>query len=246
LRFQPLRGIIFVAPLVFAAAATLVAANPAAAEAPHRAKALVLARAVFSGDSMAEGMGRIMQAKVKETLGADPRIQEQERAHPGLIEAIAARVRTVITEGTRASVPVLWERLANVYAARLIDAQIDDEMTFISGPVGQKLAARFADEALNVDPDALAQRASSGRTEDAALEAVAGLSGEELEALSHFAHTPAGAALFAADDEARAVRIQWSRETTDALKPRAEDAIVSTAETFLGPRPAKMQSRRQH
>ncbi|WP_343528227.1 DUF2059 domain-containing protein [Sphingomonas sp.] len=74
-------------------------------------------------------------------LAADPKMQARERAHPGIVRAIAQAVQPLRARSMHERMPILWGRQAAIYGAAFSDAELVALNRFYASAAGQALIA---------------------------------------------------------------------------------------------------------
>ncbi|MDB5679291.1 DUF2059 domain-containing protein [Sphingomonas bacterium] len=137
-----------IAALLFAAVSmapqvTAPVAPPivASADSIRHGKAVELAKLLNPESRLIDPSGDDYVANTKAVLIARGKLNDLEAQYPGVIEAmLRASVSTMNTQ-TRRRVPVLWDRLADIYMAAFTSAELDQMLTFYGSPTGQRMMA---------------------------------------------------------------------------------------------------------
>src|SRR3546814_15833094 len=72
-------------------------------------------------------------------VAANPDLAEREVEYPGIIKRLIEAMRPEIERQVIDGLPVLWDRMAAVYAGALTDPEMREMLAFYRSPTGQWL-----------------------------------------------------------------------------------------------------------
>lgn len=210
----------------------------------RRAKALMLVQIVVREDMVKAGDPRNL-ASWRALFSSLPAYVSLEQRYPGAIDAIADAVEPVVSAQRSRRLPQLRERLADLYAANLTSAELDQSIAFYSSSTGRKFVAlflgkmgadaRIADIRKNpeVGPglDAIMSDMRA-----AAPSVLAGLSPSEKASLRVFSHTSACAKYRVLAPQVQLLQLAWKRESTPEDKKEMADVIRATIAKIKQPK----------
>ena len=236
------------AALALAAGAPLAAAEtpvPAQAAKPVSASATALAEVVVPADRYTEIEVSVTRqgliAAFAQELGADWQTQ-----YPGLLEAIWKDTEPEVRRLSARSRPMLMQRLAALYTARLTESEMNILAAFYRSPTGQKMI-RVMDEQADYSPmlnDMLAHdkgevsaQALRSTHESGKARLIEQLSEADKTALVELARRLPIAKMRAVGAEVQRLTVEWINEPDPETEARLERVMAAAAERYYEEHP---------
>ena len=241
------RRLLLAAALVFTTLplTAVPAVLPENAQAAHRQKALALAQTVQSQEIAIEGSMAVIDGQMVDAMMANPDVKKLEAAHPGVLQAMWDGAKPIMRQQLASSLPDLWQRLADVYAAHLTDAQIDATTAFFRTPTGHKFLLQM-NKRVDVRPMVADAASTGGKVRQqtfesgaagAATEAFADMSAAERAEIARFLATDAGKALGPVAPDVTRTGMEWMNRTDSQGQAAIGAAMKAALERFLKQHP---------
>jgi Uncharacterized protein conserved in bacteria (DUF2059) len=142
-------GGVIVALLMALAATPQVAAAPMPPPASlptdtvRRSKALELARLLNPESSVIDESGDEYVKATRQLLIARGKLNDLEARYPGVIEAMLRASVATMNAQMHKRVPVLWDRMADIYLDAFSMPELDQLLAFYGSPTGQRIMTSF-------------------------------------------------------------------------------------------------------
>lgn len=243
-----------VAAMVAMGAPTVAWANDMAASASVQADARVaLGReiaALLNSEAITVAQTRRMfDTTMPDLFGKDPNLAMLEKQYPGIIRHMVDSARPVILDNVTAQLPVLWDRLAPVYAEALTETEMRESLAFYRSPTGVWLIDTMANNAdftkamgrMMQDPDGKLQAVDlKAGAVDASMGAlVKGMNADRMGAVMAFVTTPAGRKMRSIQPQLLEISTDWANESDPDTDARVGKIVGDSLTKFIADHEAK-------
>ena len=232
--------------LMLAAVQAVPAASPpppppvSKAEVPaldaRHAKALELAQLLASEDSVVRQNDDQYVKVTSGVLLAQRNMPELEVKYPGVIDAMARASLPVVEAQLQRRLPLLWDRLSDLYLANFTVSELDQAANFYSSPTGRKvitglrtqMKADAVGAELRKDPRAAVSVGAVRRDVQATVPGILKtLTPKEQAALLAFSRTSTFSKIQSIGPQTQQLQITWTRETTPEETKEISDSMLA-------------------
>lgn len=219
---------------------------PASAAAPAQgslALGVEIASLLNNADSTSRQMVKLFDETMPSTLAANRDLAALEAEYPGIIKRMIEAMRPEVERQVIGGLPVLWDRMAAVYAGAMTDAEMREMLAFYRSPTGQWLI-----ESIGEGADLSKLMANLLENENASitsgdLNAVVTASVErdlkrtltkerERDILRMYA-SPAGRKITALNPKLLEIGAAWSNESTPEEDARLSEIVEGVVAEFM-------------
>ena len=181
-------------------------------------------------------------------MGENPNLAPVEKQHPGAIAYVIAAARPVIEKAMNDRAPLLYDRLAQIYATNLTEAELQEMLAFYRSPAGIWLIRQVAQ---GMDMSALFNRAmadpdtkvTSGDVvsaqQDAVISSFPQMPAEHRAAMMRLATRPALAKLGRINPLLAAAAAEWANGAPPELQTQVNNAMIGAMQRYVAEHPAK-------
>lgn len=202
-----------------------------------------MASLLNDAESTNRQMVKLFDETMPSVLAANPDVAELEAEYPGMIKRMIEAMRPEIERQVRDGLPVLWDRLAAVYAGALTDAEMREMLAFYRSPTGQWLIESIAE---GVDLSKL--MTNMLENEDAAItsgdlktvindsverDLKRGMTKERERDIRRMYATPAGRKTVALNPRLLEIGAAWSNESTPEDDARLNEILEGVIAEFM-------------
>lgn len=243
-----------VAAMVAMGAPTVAWANDMAVSASVQADArMALGReiaALLNSEAITVAQTRRMfDTTMPDLFGKDPNLAMLEKQYPGIIRHMVDSARPVILDNVTAQLPVLWDRLAPVYAEALTETEMRESLAFYRSPTGVWLIDTMANNAdftkamgrMMQDPDGKLQAADlkAGAVDASVGALVKGMNADRMGAVMAFVTTPAGRKMRSIQPQLLEIITDWANESDPDTDARVGKIVGDSLTKFIADHEAK-------
>lgn len=192
---------------------------------------------------------RMFDTTMPDLFGKDPNLAMLEKQYPGIIRHMVDSARPVILNNVTTQLPVLWDRLAPVYAGALTETEMRESLAFYRSPTGVWLIDTMANNAdftqamgrMMQDPDGKIEAADlKAGAVDASMGAlIQGMNADRMRAVMAFATTPAGLKMRSIQPKLLAISTDWANESDPDTDARVERIVGDSLTQFIADHEAK-------
>lgn len=216
------------------APATAIAAAEAVSVEQDQSAWAELARTVAPDTAMADG-GETMLASLIQGMRADPGISKMESAFPGMLDAIGATLRPLVTQEARIAAPLYQADLTNFYRAHLTAEEAATVAHFVQSPAMTHFSAEIAKNrsAASMSRDALAGADISKESFKAdlnfsATNALLQLESGEVHEIKAFFATPLGIKFQSLNAKKIEIDTKWTNYISPEAEAKIEPLMIAT------------------
>lgn len=229
-----------------------VQAMPAASTLPATPAKLALGREIAEllngGEVSRIQYDKLFTETMPKSLGDNPVFRQLEGQYPGLIAYIIAAVRPMIEKAMNDRAPLLYDRMATIYATNLTEPELHEMLDFYRSPAGIWLVHQVAS---GMDMSALFNRAMAdpntrivpgdftSAQQGALATSLPTMPAEHRAALMQLGTRPVMLKLLQVNPLLTAAAAAWGNETPVELQQQVGQAMAEAAKRYVGEHPAK-------
>lgn len=214
----------------------------APADAARRAKALQLAKLLNTEASLIDESGDVYVKTTKQVLLARGKLNDLESRYPGVVEAMLRASVPTVNRQMRERLPLLWDRVADAYAAIYTTVDLGQLISFYGSPTGRRMIASLE---ARLKPKAM--MGDMTRNEDMSISAkslqtdirstvpgvVADLSPADKAALIAFSRTAAYQKLRGNSTKTHQIILDWMQESDPVGEEEIATVMRAAVEAFI-------------
>ena len=191
---------------------------------------------------------KLFNETMPRSMGENPALAAVEKQHPGAIAYVVAAARPVVEKAMNDRAPLLYDRLAQIYATNLTEAELQEMLVFYRSPAGIWLVRQVAQ---GMDMSALFNRAmadpdtkvTSGdmvsAQQGAVISTFPNMPAEHRAALMRLGTRPVLAKLGRINPLLAAAAAQWANDAPPELQTQVNNAMIGAMQRYVAEHPAK-------
>lgn len=185
---------------------------------------------------------KLFDETMPRSMGENPNLAAVEKQHPGALAYVIAAARPVIEKAMNDRAPLLYDRLAQIYATNLTEAELQEMLVFYRSPAGIWLVRQVA---RGMDMSAVFNRAmadpdtkiTSGDVVNAQQGAVVStypqMPAEHRAALMQLGTRPVLAKLERINPLLAAAAAEWANDTPPELQQHVNETMIGAMQRYI-------------
>jgi len=204
---------------------------------------LEMASLLNNADSTSRQMVKVFDETMPSVLAANPDLAELETEYPGILKRMIEAMRPEIERQVVGGLPVLWDRMAAVYAGALTDAEMREMLVFYRSPTGQWLIESVAEGAdfsklmanliENEEASITADDLKAAVAESVERDVKRTMTKERSRDILRMFSTPAGRKTVALNSRLLEIGAAWSNESTPEDDARLNEILEGAIAEFI-------------
>jgi hypothetical protein len=202
-----------------------------------------MASLLNDAESTSRQMVKVFDETMPSVFAANPDLAELEVEYPGIIKRMIEAMRPEIERQVIDGLPVLWDRMAAVYAGALTDPEMREMLAFYRSPTGQWLIESIGEGAdfsklmknliENEDASITSGDLKATVTDSVERDLKRTMTKERERDILRMYATPAGRKTVALNSRLLEIGAAWSNESTPEEDARLNEIVEGVIAEFM-------------